>query len=180
MEKEECLELIYGYSKKLAKLLQSAGGGLVVAESHTGGLISSHLTDIPGSHRWYESGCIVFNSESKQKLLGVPKELIDRQPDVSAEVAAEMAVRARDLSGAMLAISATGLTGPGRDSVGRAPGLVYIGIACADGYVVSEYHFDGSREAIRFLTNLAAVKLAVWVLAAYLGGSHIADLSAKP
>lgn len=53
MEKEECLELIYGYSKKLAKLLQSAGGGLVVAESHTGGLISSHLTDIPGSHRWY-------------------------------------------------------------------------------------------------------------------------------
>ena len=80
MEKEECLELIYGYSKKLAKLLQSAGGGLVVAESHTGGLISSHLTDIPGSHRWYESGCIVFNSESKQKLLGVQRSLSTVRP----------------------------------------------------------------------------------------------------
>ena len=123
MEKEECLELIYGYSKKLAKLLQSAGGGLVVAESHTGGLISSHLTDIPGSHRWYESGCIVFNSESKQKLLGVPKELIDRQTDVSAEVAAEMAVRARDMSGAMLPYPLPGLPGRGGIPWEEHPGL---------------------------------------------------------
>ena len=135
------------------------GKTLVTAESCTGGGIGTALTGVPGSSAVYKGGVISYCDEVKQDVLGVCKETLVLHGAVSAETAAEMAKGARKLLKADVAVSVTGLAGPGGDEYGHPVGTVYIGydseVACA----VREFLFTGDREEVRQLAIAAALEL---------------------
>ena len=134
-------------SADVIKALQ--GKNLATAESCTGGMIGAHLTGIPGSSAVYKGGIISYTNEIKQKLLGVPEEILTQFGAVSAPVAEAMAFGARKALNADIAISVTGLAGPGGDDYGNPVGTVYIGYCDASCCLSRHYRFDGDREEVR-------------------------------
>ncbi|MBO5868312.1 MAG: CinA family protein [Oscillospiraceae bacterium] len=125
------------------------GRTLVTAESCTGGGIGAALTSIPGSSNIYKGGIISYTNDVKAIQLSVDAELLNRVGAVSAEVAVEMAEGARNNLCADVAISVTGLAGPGADDFGNPVGTVYIGYCDADKKYSVHFLFAGDREAIR-------------------------------
>ena len=101
---------------------------IATAESCTGGMIAAALTDIPGSSDVFDRGYITYSNAAKIEMLGVPREIIDLQGAVSEDVAAAMAERALDLSVATIAVSVTGIAGPG-GSEHKPEGRVCFGLA---------------------------------------------------
>ncbi|MBT8425061.1 MAG: CinA family protein [Silicimonas sp.] len=101
---------------------------IATAESCTGGMIAAALTDIPGSSDVFDRGYITYSNAAKIEMLGVPREIIDLQGAVSEDVAAAMAERALDLSDATIAVSVTGIAGPG-GSEHKPEGRVCFGLA---------------------------------------------------
>ena len=135
------------------------GKTLVTAESCTGGGIGAALTAVPGSSAVFKGGVICYTDWVKRTVLGVEQALLDRCGAVSREVAEKMASGVRDLLKADVAVSVTGLAGPGADEHGHPVGTVYIGY-CSDVHTqVCEYHFTGDREAVRQQTVKAALEL---------------------
>jgi len=134
---------------------------IVTAESCTGGLIAGLLTEIPGSSDVVERGFVTYSDESKEELLGVPAVLIAAHGAVSEAVARAMAEGALRNSHAQLAISVTGIAGPGGGSAQKPVGLVYIGISQKLGAtIVTECRFgDLGRDQIRLKTIETALKL---------------------
>ncbi len=102
---------------------------LSTAESCTAGIISKRITDIPGSSRVFELGAATYSSNKKSDTLGVSEKIIQRYGAVSPEAAAAMAVGARRLAGSTLAVSTTGIAGPGGGTPLKPVGLVYIALA---------------------------------------------------
>lgn len=135
------------------------GKTLVTAESLTGGGIGAALTAVSGASQVYNGGIIAYTNEVKQAVLGVPAETLQRCGAVSGETAAAMASGARRLLKADLAVSVTGLAGPGGDDFGNPVGTVYIGFADERGSIAREYHFAGDREAVRSQTIQSALEL---------------------
>lgn len=103
------------------------------AESCTGGTIAHKLTQVPGISEWFRGGVVSYSNDAKRDLLGVPGDLIDRHGAVSAEVAAAMAEGARLRLGADLAVSTTGVAGPGGGTPEKPVGLVWLGLATPGG-----------------------------------------------
>lgn len=136
-----------------------AGKTLVTAESLTGGGIGNALTSVPGASLVYKGGIISYVNDVKRDLLGVPQEILDRFGAVSAWTAGHMASGARNLLKADIAVSVTGLAGPGGDEFGHSVGTVYIGYDSNPKSLVKEFHFQGSREEIRNQTIQAALEL---------------------
>ena len=135
------------------------GKTLCTAESCTGGGIGAALTAIPGSSEVYKGGIISYTNEIKQKFLGVNPVLLKNLGAVSAPIAEAMAMGARNALNADIAVSVTGLAGPGGDEYGNPVGTVFIGYA-DDKTALTEHHvFSGSREEVREQTILAALKL---------------------
>jgi nicotinamide-nucleotide amidase len=123
---------------------------LATAESCTGGLITAVLTAIAGSSDVVERGFVTYSNEAKTELLGVPAELISRVGAISEPVAQRMAEGALQCSHADIAVSVTGVAGPGGGSADKPVGLVCFGLAQRGHDVVSERHmFPGDRTAIR-------------------------------
>ena len=138
-----------------------AGKTLATAESCTGGGIGAALTAVPGSSAVYKGGIISYTNWVKQNLLGVDEALLETIGAVSAPVAEAMAVGARKALQADVAVSVTGLAGPGGDEYGNAAGTVFIG-CCMDGTAFArEFHFDGDRESVRQQTIRAALNLVL-------------------
>ena len=135
------------------------GKTLATAESLTGGGIGAALTAIPGSSAVYKGGIISYTDEVKHKLLGVPRELLEAFGAVSAPVAKAMAEGVRKVTFADVAVSVTGLAGPGGDEFGHDVGTVFIGYADEHRSLAREYHFTGDREAVRNQTICAALEL---------------------
>ncbi len=134
---------------------------LATAESCTGGLISALLTDIPGSSDVVERGFVTYSNEAKEQMLGVPPEWFAEYGAVSEPVAFGMAEGALAHSHAQLALSCTGIAGPGGGSDDKPVGLVYI--ACAVEGLETEVRrcqFDGDRQAIRLATVKEAIAMA--------------------
>lgn len=102
---------------------------LASAESCTGGLVSKRITEVPGSSAVFACGVCAYANSIKEKLLGVRRETLEKYGAVSEQTAAEMAEGARRLSGADIAVSTTGLAGPGGGSAEKPVGLVYVGVA---------------------------------------------------
>ena len=140
----------------IAKL---SGRTLVTAESLTGGGIGAVLTAVPGASAVYKGGVISYTDEVKREVLGVPRAYLTTYGAVSAPVAEAMAVGVRDTLDADIAVSVTGLAGPGGDEFGNPVGTVFIGFADASGVSVGEYHFSGDREAVRNQTIETALQL---------------------
>ena len=136
-----------------------AGKTLATAESCTGGGIGAALTAVPGSSAVYKGGIISYTNWVKHNLLGVDEAILETFGAVSAPVAEAMAVGARKALQADIAVSVTGLAGPGGDEFGNPVGTVFIGYSDADLTEVKRFLFSGDREVIRKQTAEEALKL---------------------
>ncbi|MBU0719630.1 MAG: nicotinamide-nucleotide amidohydrolase family protein, partial [Planctomycetes bacterium] len=139
-------------AEAVAELLVRQCKTVATAESCTGGLLAKQLTDVPGSSGYFLRGYITYSNEAKISQLSVPSDLIKRDGAVSESVARAMAVGCRDAAGTDIALSATGIAGPtGGDSPEKPIGLVYLGLADAEGVVVRRVLFGEhlAREEIR-------------------------------
>ena len=137
------------------------GRTLVTAESCTGGGIGAALTAVPGSSEVYKGGIICYTNWVKQHILNVDGGLLDTLGAVSGPVAAAMAEGARQALQADIAVSVTGLAGPGGDEFGHAVGTVFIGYCDARGSFSEEFHFEGDREAVRSVSIREALQIVL-------------------
>jgi len=135
------------------------GTTLATAESCTGGMIGAALTEIPGSSAVYKGGIISYTDEIKQHLLSVDGELLKTQGAVSAPVARAMAEGARKVLDSDIAVSVTGLAGPGGDEFGNFVGTVFIGYADDKTSFALKFRFFGSREEVRAQATNKALQL---------------------
>ena len=136
-----------------------AGRTLATAESCTGGGIGAAMTAVPGSSAVYKGGIISYCNEVKHRLLGVDDEILSTLGAISGPVAEQMAQGARRVLDADIAVSVTGLAGPGGDEFGNPVGTVFIGYSDEKGCFFREYHFPGDRELVRRRAIEAALDL---------------------
>lgn len=136
------------------------GKTLTVAESCTGGLVASAITSISGASAMFDRGFVTYTNEAKSDMLGVPAETIISVGAVSEQVAKSMAAGAIRHSKADIAISITGVAGPGGGTPTKPVGTVWIGI-CERGGNPTAYHhiFPGDRTAVRLAATCEAIRL---------------------
>lgn len=151
-------EELLATARQLLEDCRKAGLKLATAESCTGGLIAACLTEIAGSSDVVERGFVTYSNEAKMELLGVPEALLAAKGAVSAEVAEAMAQGALARSRADIAVSVTGVAGPGGGSEAKPVGLVFMGL-CRLGEAPShrKLNFSGSRSDVRSATVQAAL-----------------------
>jgi nicotinamide-nucleotide amidase len=147
----------------LLDLYRRRGWMIATAESCTGGLIAATLTEIAGSSDVLDRGFVTYSNDAKTDMLGVPAEMIGQYGAVSAEVAGAMAQGALDRSRATVAVSVTGVAGPGGGSTEKPVGLVYIGLARRDQPepLIERHVFDGRRHEVRLQTVVRAIDLLI-------------------
>ncbi len=130
---------------------------LATAESCTGGGVAARITSIAGSSDYFLGGIVAYSNAAKATLLGVSQETLDTRGAVSAECAREMAAGARRAFGVDLAVSTTGIAGPGGATARKPVGLVYIALATPDGVASEEFHFPGNRAVVTGAATEAAL-----------------------
>lgn len=136
--------------RQLADALQARGWMLATAESCTGGWIAKVCTDLAGSSVWFERGFVTYSNEAKQDMLGVKAETLAQYGAVSEAVTAEMATGALQHSRAQVAVSVSGIAGPGGGTAAKPVGMVCFGWAGQNGFIHTETClFAGDREAVR-------------------------------
>lgn len=132
---------------------------IAVAESCTGGAVAARIVSVAGSSDYLLGGIVSYSNDTKRRLLGVSAEILANRGAVSAECAESMAEGARRLFEADIAVSTTGIAGPG-GATGRKPvGLVYIALATPAGVETQEHHFPGDRAAVIAAATEAALQL---------------------
>jgi nicotinamide-nucleotide amidase len=146
-------------------LCRARGLTLATAESCTGGMVAARLTDVPGSSDAFLGGIVAYADAVKRAELGVGAEVLERHGAVSAETAAAMAVGARERLGADVAVSVTGVAGPGGGTPEKPVGLVYVHAAGPDGERAAEFNLRGDRDAIRRRSTATALHLVRRLLA---------------
>ena len=146
-------------AERVVAAARAAGASVATAESCTGGLIGSALTDVPGASAVYPGGVVAYANEAKSVLLGVPPGLIARHGAVSREVAMAMATGARRALRADLAVSVTGIAGPGGGSADKPVGLVWFGLAGPGGVRAERRVFPGPRALVRDRARDEALRL---------------------
>jgi nicotinamide-nucleotide amidase len=150
----ELLEEVVG------RLLLKKSMTLAAAESCTGGLLSSRITDVPGSSAYFLEGVITYSNEAKQRQLGVPSALLESHGAVSAPVVEAMARGVRELSGSDIGVAISGIAGPGGGTAEKPVGTVYIGLDVKGAEVVSvKYRFRGSRGDIKYVSSETALDM---------------------
>jgi nicotinamide-nucleotide amidase len=136
----------------LGKLLTDRGVTLALAESCTGGLLAKRLTDGAGASAYFIEGLVTYSNESKERLLGVPNDLLVQHGAVSEPVAGAMAEGVRKVAGTDYGLSVTGVAGPEGGSEQKPVGLVFVGVSDEEGTEVERLDLSAwrrSREAIR-------------------------------
>jgi nicotinamide-nucleotide amidase len=139
--------------------MREHGLHIAVAESCTAGLVGAALASIPGSSDVLLGGVIAYANEVKQQLLGVPAELLAEFGAVSAECARAMAAGARAATGAEVAVSVTGVAGPGGGTALKPVGLVYLHVSAPGAERGQELHLHGDSSQVRELAAVAALQL---------------------
>jgi nicotinamide-nucleotide amidase len=151
--------------KLIIDLLAERNQTIVTAESCTGGMIASALTDIPGASAAIYGGYITYANSAKSKMIQVQPRLIADYGAVSNQVARAMADGARNTARVDFAVAATGIAGPDGGSEKKPVGLVYVAVSSELATVVIEHRFgDLGRDAIRKATVDAALDLVLQVL----------------
>ena len=151
----EGLEVLVG------ELLRRSGLTLAVAESCTGGLLGSRLTDVSGSSDYFLGGVIAYSDDLKRRLLGVPGEVIQEHGAVSAECALAMARGARNLIGSTLSVSITGVAGPKGGTDNKPVGTVYIAVTGPGFARVEHFLWQDDRVSNKQQSVEAALKMLV-------------------
>jgi PncC family amidohydrolase len=144
---------------------------LAVAESCTGGLIGHRITNVPGSSEYFTGGIIAYANAAKAKLLGVPWDTLNTFGAVSRETVLAMAAGARTSLEADIAISVSGIAGPGGGLPNKPVGTVWISLAAQDGNWARLFCFPGDREK----NKAAASEAALGMLLEYLQGNRNLD-----
>ncbi|BDG60529.1 competence/damage-inducible protein A [Caldinitratiruptor microaerophilus] len=133
-------------------LLRQRGWTLALAESCTGGLVAKRITDVPGSSAYFLAGYVTYSNAAKMDVLGVPAETLAQHGAVSEATVRAMAEGARRRSGATVAVSVSGIAGPGGGTPEKPVGTVWIGLAYPGGVRARQFLFRGSRDHIRQVT----------------------------
>lgn len=136
-------------AERLVELLKARGLTCATAESCTGGGVGAALTAVPGSSAVFLGGVVSYANAVKRDVLGVSAATLDTVGAVSPETAAQMADGVRRLAKADLAVSVTGIAGPGGGSAEKPVGLVWFGLATPDGTRTERAIFAGDRAAVR-------------------------------
>lgn len=161
---------------ELGKRAKQLGLWVVTVESCTGGLLAGALTSVPGSSAWFDRGWVTYSNMAKQTLVGVPEVTLKEQGAVSAAVATAMATGALDQAlGAGLALSTTGIAGPGGGTPDKPVGLVWFGFALRTSQGVKMHAekriFEGDRREVRHASVRFAMERALLLLNRPLGGT---------
>lgn len=149
---------------RVLEAARAAGKTVGAAESLTGGLIAATLTDVPGSSDVVRGGIVSYSSDVKRDVLGVGRETLALCGAVSEETASAMAEGARRTLACDVAVSVTGIAGPGGAEPGKPVGTVWIGRADAALTCARCCHFPGTRDEVRLLTVRAALEFALEAL----------------
>ncbi len=144
--------------------MKAKGLTFAAAESCTGGLILHRLTNVPGSSEYVMGGVVVYSNDAKVKFVAVQIETLKQYGAVSEPVAREMARGARAAFGVDVAVSVTGIAGPGGATETKPVGLTYIGLSAPEFERVARYVFAGDREA----NKQAAADMALQLVYDYL------------
>ena len=144
---------------QIGELLQARGLKLALAESCTGGLVGNRITDIAGSSTYFLGGLISYAYEAKVDLLGVQWETLNAKGAVSREVVLEMARGARKVLNADIAVSVSGIAGPGGAMPGKPVGTTWIGLVTNEGEWAKLFQFSGNRVQNKSQAAEAALQL---------------------
>ena len=148
-------------ARDLGDRLRERSLSIAVAESCTAGGLAYEITRVPGASEYFLGGVIAYDDAVKADLLGVPASTIDRFGAVSAETAAAMADACRRLLAADVAVSITGIAGPGGGSREKPVGTVFVAIACEGRSGGRRLSLDGLRDAVRERTVEAALEFTL-------------------
>ena len=143
----------------IGKLLKERGFRIAVAESCTGGLISSRITNIAGSSEYFERGIITYSNGAKVEHLGIDEDLLVKYGAVSMEVARLMAEGIKSVSGTDIGLAVTGIMGPTGATENKPIGLVYIGICDENVCTAKEFRFGDNRQLNKDRTSQAALEI---------------------
>lgn len=142
--------------ERLGEYLREVDETVAVAESLTGGLVGSLLTDVPGSSDYFDRSVVTYSNDAKLAELAVTREALDEGGAVSAPVARQMARTIRDTADTTWGVSTTGIAGPTGGTAEKPVGLVYVGVAYAGEWGTGRsfnraerYVFDGDRDAVK-------------------------------
>jgi nicotinamide-nucleotide amidase len=149
----ETLEAVVG------RLLREQTATLALAESCTGGLVASRLTDVPGSSDYVERGVVAYSVSAKRDLLQVPAPLIERTGAVSVEVARAMAEGVRRQAATTFGLATTGVAGPAGGTPEKPVGLVCVGLAWSGGSEGREFRILGEREQVKYRASQMALEM---------------------
>src|ERR1700760_1492312 len=148
-------------ARSLLALCRSRRLTIATAESCTGGLVAGALTDIPGSSDVIDRGFVTYSNEAKRAMLGVNTTTLATFGAVTKETATAMAVGALEKAGVDLAVSITGIAGPGGATPGKPVGLVHFAVAARDGRILHREHRFGAigRSAVRQRSVVEALRM---------------------
>ena len=152
---EQPLEILLG------QLLRARGLKLATAESCTGGLIADKITDVPGSSDYFLGGFVSYAYEAKVASLGVSWDTLKAHGAVSRETVLEMARGARRALGADLAISVSGIAGPGGGLPDKPVGATWIGLVTPDGERAEVFYWKGNRRENKEQSAQAAMRMVI-------------------
>lgn len=145
--------------RAVVELLSKNGLSITAAESCTGGLVCGKIVNVAGASEVFRGGYITYSNKQKRNVIGVKKSTLEKYGAVSEQVAAEMAKGVLEVSKADVAISTTGIAGPGGGTPEKPVGLVYIGCAVKNKVYVEKFNFSGSRNKVRESTVVAALSM---------------------
>jgi PncC family amidohydrolase len=146
-------------AERLFVVCVDRGLTVATAESCTGGLVAHAITEVAGSSAYFLGGFVTYADDVKRDQLGVPAELLAAHGAVSAQVARAMAEGARSRLGTTIAVSITGIAGPGGGSDEKPVGLTYVAVADQAGADVRRYLWSGDRSANKRDSAAAALEL---------------------
>lgn len=141
----------------VAALFRERGLTLALAESCSGGMIARHITAVAGSSAYFLEGAVTYSNASKERLLGVPPEVLNGNGAVSSECASAMAKGVRAAAGSDLGLAVTGIAGPDGGTEEKPVGTVFISLAAPDGCWTKRFQFGGSRGDVRIMTTWTAL-----------------------
>ena len=143
----------------VVKKLAEKNMKLSCAESCTGGMIASLITNVSGASKVFEQGIVTYSNSAKMQYLNVNAQTLEKYGAVSEQTAREMALGIKNASQSDIAVSVTGIAGPTGGTAEKKVGLVYIAVADSDGVSVREFNFTGSRDRVRRLSCLNALDM---------------------